>query len=289
MFGNGINRCFNAKSWSAIIAEISASTSLRLNNRFLNILSFDCQQIETNKISKKNLLSKVREDTKLSKEDLERCKNFYKNFTDLGCDCYLTTNYGYEIESSLGDFDETKIEEYCTNKRETVSSLKRANVVNGHKVYHIHGEHCFEDSICIGLQHYINNISHIDRRMQEAYGLLDEPEIRSTLRSALSHTWVKHMLFSNVHFVGFGLDQSEIDLWWLFALRASWISQGLLKENKIVYHYSEPKPCNALLKDYLNKMYVEVDETIVDAKDPDGYKKAYLKIANKIKKALDKE
>ena len=51
------------------------------------------------------------------------------------------------------------------------------------------------------------------------------------LKQALKGSWVEHIFFSNLYIVGFGLDKSEIDIWWLLAYRASLIAQNLIEKN----------------------------------------------------------
>ena len=150
LIGNGLNRTLGVKSWKEIIDMISFKTSFRTDDSFLNVLSFDCQQIEALKRKQPiNLIDLVLKETKVKRNKIVK-SGLYKQFTDLNFDVFLTTNYGYEIEYALGFDDNTDVlKNMCTDNRETKRSFKRANIINDKKVYHIHGEESFPDTVCI--------------------------------------------------------------------------------------------------------------------------------------------
>ncbi len=279
LFGNGINRCFGVKPWKDIVDNMSSKTSFSTNDNFLNVLTFDCQQIQASKYKKPiDLISVVLNDTRLKGQQLNSCKRLYKEFTDLPIDVYLTTNYSYEIEAALGfDTINGKIEDNCTDKREKKSSFKRANDIDEKKVFHIHGEERLKDSICIGLQHYIDNIAVIKGKINSIYSLSNNSNYEDNLKQALKGSWVEHLFFSNLFIVGFGLEKSEIDIWWLLAYRATLIAQKLIQKNNIVYYCTNDENNN--MYPYLSSLYVDT-ETLNILKG--NWKQCYSNVANMI-------
>ncbi|MBQ3375588.1 MAG: hypothetical protein IJG49_04170 [Erysipelotrichaceae bacterium] len=278
LIGNGLNRTLGVKSWKEIIDMISFKTSFRTDDSFLNVLSFDCQQIEALKRKQPiNLIDLVLKETKVKRNKIVK-SGLYKQFTDLNFDVFLTTNYGYEIEYALGFDDNTDVlKNMCTDNRETKRSFKRANIINDKKVYHIHGEERFPDTVCIGMQHYIDNIMQIKGKINTIYQMNNKNNFSDELKQALKGSWVEHIFFSNLYIVGFGLDKSEIDIWWLLAYRASLIAQNLIDKNTIRY-YCPDEDAKALYS-YLHSLQIEVDPIYVVNND---WKNSYSNIAKMI-------
>ena len=130
----------------------------------------------------------------------------------------------------------------------------------GKKVFHIHGEERFPDTVCIGLQHYVDNIAWIKNKIDNIYKMDNKNSFSDELMQALKGSWVEHLFFSNVFIVGFGLDKSEIDIWWLLTYRASLISQKLISQNIIKYYCTN---YSQTLYSYLHSLYIDVEPIYV--------------------------
>ena len=115
--------------------------------------------------------------------------------------------------------------------------------------------------------------------MDKIYSLGNKENYKEELKLALTGSWVEHIFFSDLEIIGLSLDKSEIDLWWLFAMRASLIAQNEINANKIIYHYCGVDNIDPSLRNYLSKLNIEVDDHAVIN---DNWVKAYEAIASKL-------
>ena len=127
------------------------------------------------------------------------------------------------------------------------------------------------------MQHYIDNIMQIKGKINTIYQMNNKNNFSDELKQALKGSWVEHIFFSNLYIVGFGLDKSEIDIWWLLAYRASLIAQNLIDKNTIRY-YCPDEDAKALYS-YLHSLQIEVDPIYVVNND---WKNSYSNIAKMI-------
>jgi hypothetical protein len=92
--------------------------------------------------------------------------------------------------------------------------------------------------------------------------------------------WIELFFNSNVHIIGFGLDYSETDMWWILNRRARIIKELKLKSQNMIYYYGGLDETKAnSLKDF-EVQYIEVE---VDNK---GYYKQNQKAIEEVKKRL---
>lgn len=164
----------------------------------------------------------------------------YKSFVDFidksNIDVIITTNYTYDIEKALDDKFNPKnksdiLKKYVMSdvgKKEQKYFIYTYNLIKdflGQKdrnilVWHIHGELRNPSSVVLSHDLYgklMNKmIDYIkNNNWQVNNGILTE-----------WISWIDYFIYGNVYFVGYSLDYSEMDLWWLINQRAHISSRG---------------------------------------------------------------
>ncbi|MNM63937.1 hypothetical protein D3C81_753130 [compost metagenome] len=135
----------------------------------------------------------------------------------------------------------------------------------------------------LGLDHYCGSVSKIDAYVKGNYKYSVDGEIISIKpmkfkleKDSFCYTsWVDLFFATNVHIVGFSLDYSETDLWWVLNKRARFVTENLVKNNIFFYvnDIDEQK------KDLLESFDVKVIVTKVIDKDYEGmYRSAISKM-----------
>jgi hypothetical protein len=221
----------------------------------------------------------------------------YSELFKLNAQNYLTTNYDYAFIDSIKDLKEVvlPIYEYSTEDVYSIRRLKRIPNTNQHTKYfwQIHGEIRKPATIMLGLDHYCGSIGKIDsyikgwyRHVQEGK-TIEEPSIENKFKnnSFNNSSWVELFFTSNIHIIGFTLDYSEIDLWWIINKRARLKrSKNLEKKikNKITYYCNEIDDQKKGLLASLD-IEVQVDELIdTDNKYFDYFKKLIKQFKRKL-------
>lgn len=182
----------------------------------------------------------------------------------------MTTNYNYAFVDSILDLKEVvlPIQEYNTEDVYSIRRLKRIPNTNEETKHYwqIHGEIRKPATIMLGLDHYCGSIGKIDSYIKGWYRYtsegksMEEPSIVEKFKnnSFTNSSWVELFFTSNIHIIGFSLDYSEIDLWWIINKRARLKRSKTLKKklkNKIIYY------CNSIdeqKKGLLESLDIEV-------------------------------
>ena len=136
------------------------------------------------------------------------------------------------------------------------------------KLWKIHGDVHSPKSIMLGLDHYCGSIGKIDSYIKGQYALNNNVKVSSMEDKLKSYSddkgsnnkldflsWVELMFFSNIHIVGFGMDFSETDLWWVLNKRAR-LSKEFKVPNKIYYYVGEMVPSKKLLLESIKVLYL---------------------------------
>ena len=144
---------------------------------------------------------------------------------EVGFDDILTTNYSYELESSAINgsvvsnvflkktccnvIDEEKVE-----PKFLISSCQNIifnDVYN--RIWHIHGEARKPNSMILGHYYYASLLhrmmGYVEKRKNK-YEMKQRNGRRQSIKS-----WLDSFILGDVYILGFGMDFSEIDLWWL--------------------------------------------------------------------------
>ncbi len=298
IFGNGINR-LSAKniSWGHLLDVIKGSR--KFNDALLpNTMIYERIILERPDTHDDVLYNEF----EVKKEISELMKNIepteiYSELFKLNAQNYLTTNYDYAFIDSIKDLKEVvlPIYEYSTEDVYSIRRLKRIPNTNQHTKYfwQIHGEIRKPATIMLGLDHYCGSIGKIDsyikgwyRHVQEGK-TIEEPSIENKFKnnSFNNSSWVELFFTSNIHIIGFTLDYSEIDLWWIINKRARLKrSKNLEKKikNKITYYCNEIDDQKKGLLASLD-IEVQVDELIdTDNKYFDYFKKLIKQFKRKL-------
>lgn len=219
-----------------------------------------------------------------------------KAILDNNFDAVLTTNYTYEIENhyyakydSLSCSGNLKFafvtkEHHRTDPKYLMHTYNKFK--DGPPIWHIHGELRRKSSIIGNHDEYIRLIEKI---------IAENKLIGNKYQKAISagssveyNSWIDYFLMSNLYIIGFGMNYSEMDIWWLLIRR--------MRENaetgKIIYY--EPINTSHLgsyKKNVLEKLNVKQESFGIEVTEKSGYTKEltrdfYNKIIEDIKKRL---
>lgn len=219
LLGNGIARAFGGQnSWDELLEEISDEIiPVQATNEMPMPL-------------KATLLSKNKLQSKLDNFIISRPgwgfsvdkpqKEFLQKLLKLKFDYILTTNYTYEIECALIDNDKM-IKEVIKEKRGYNSdAMQRKFFINTYNyfkekdisVWHIHGEVGWPDSIALSNEDYGKLTGrYYEWINKNCFDKNKTKEIKS---------WIDAFLYGDLYIMGFGMDFSETDLWWLLQYKA---------------------------------------------------------------------
>lgn len=296
MLGNGINRCVLSNiSWGDLLSEIAQDHEIDLNSNISFPMQFEniINQIlakENNPSDnvydeiKKHIIGRLRGAT-LSDDTLHR-------LLSQEADAIITTNYDYLIEESLDDsFSSAKIPVTSkdTNNKYNINNYI---TVSNKKIYHVHGDLRQAKSICLGYEHYAGTLQHLRDiiAVKKDIGKEKKPAIILALEKEdyKLNSWAKLFFTDDIHIVGLGLTQSEIDIWLLITYRAflyysNRFGARRLVSNTIIYHdISTERDTN--MEYALNNCHIQYQFHKIAKKDNSDYYAAYVKIAEELRK-----
>lgn len=281
-FGNGLNRISdNAVSWDDLLDNIKDKNKFD-HWKLPNTMAYERIFLEKHKPE----VSGKADELQLKQCIADAMKSQGANeilellaklpFTD-----YVTTNYDYAFEQAI-NISPTKL------STEGIYSLRRKRsygTETGEKLlWNIHGEVDQPKSIMLGLDHYCGSVSKLDSYVKGKYSYQEKgktvsvKEMREKLiTNEYCHTsWVDLFFSGDVHIIGFSLDYSETDIWWLLNRRARFVADNLIK-NKIYFYNSKGTPIEK--RELLESFHVEVVEFEVKG---DDYKGMYREILEHI-------
>lgn len=152
---------------------------------------------------------------------------YHKKITDLPFENILTLNYDYNFTNSGH-----------RRNQEKKYSLRRHQLIDNKKVWHIHGELNNKDSIMLGYSHYIDSINNIQNEFRKI-----EKDKRRDL------TWIDIFLTDDIYILGAGLDFEELDIWWLLSYR----NRELLKQKEYLNRSTIFKKTKIIYIDLVDK------------------------------------
>lgn len=192
----------------------------------------------------------------------------------------LTTNYDYSVESY---FKDNGFEQIGNDPKERIYSIRRNDLFkNGNvekRIWHIHGEARFPESIMLGYDHYCGSIAKISEYLKsgksankkvgnlpkkimasdKTHYILKEIEYCKVDPAFGYNSWLDSMFLSDVHILGLGLGFSEIDLWWVLNKRCRYINETLGQAPNNIYYYGY---ASSEIKDMLAVYGVNVENVI---------------------------
>ena len=288
LIGNGLLRTSVDSSCDKIIDDAKKASGCAINNDILKGLPFPQRIVVASK-------DNVNEDVKRIARELDvqsnndKLNDLIREVMTIPTDTIISTNYSFEIEKCVyGKFtrnmhwekrgwtkDEISNKEKKTHLYEYISlELDQYNK----KIWHIHGNaHC-PSAIVFGHYYYgklISEIIHYVAQFIKNYKTAQKKGYSYEKKS-----WVDCFLLEDVYIFGFGLDISEIDLWWLICCK-----KRNFPETKVFYYtdyLEQNKEKLTLLEAY------GVD--IIFKSKSDGYDSYYRDVISDIhNKIRDKE
>lgn len=242
--GNGIHRTGNNNgiSWGELLQKISTTYGIDtdLKNE-LKPFPLAFEEMLYAKEGRNEFQSKLRNlKTKISDillEDADRLidNEIHRGFMQSGIKEIITTNYDYNLETSLVNNFRFNKKEYSINNLESKHSLYRGYKIGEVTVRHIHGElkhnrnieptdkNYLEESIMIGFKHYSDYFAKIQSVIKGESGNQKDSEKKSTLvrlrDKDTGKIWTDLFFTHHLIFAGSSLDFSENHLWWLLIQR----------------------------------------------------------------------
>ncbi len=237
LLGNGLNRSEKCSvSWIKLLEDLQTPEDAQF---FENSLTFGYDltaiksQAAPEKADLKQIVAgKVESDfvQKLKDGSLKPEKTLHAGFLRLPFDTILTTNYDYILERIADPAFEPQ-----RSTKETLYSRYRYQLAGNKPVYHIHGEAKYRKSICLGFEHYAGSLEKIRGDLVRTTGKNNFRLMDVLKNGEQPPEWYYRFFTDDVYMVGFGFDESELDLWWLLDYRRSESKIWNLVRNRIVY------------------------------------------------------
>jgi len=269
LFGNGLNR-ISAKSvsWNELLGKIKEGNEFE-DKTLPNTMIYERIFMERHQSTVGERADEMDIKKKISEAMKEQGSNeVFDKLASLKFSDYMTTNYDYAFTKSLGV-------EAIRHSIEDIYSLRRRReyktASESINVWHIHGEIDHPKSIMLGLDHYCGSVSKLDAYVKGRYKYKKEKRRTAvvSMKNKLENndfcntSWVDLFFSTNVHIVGFSLDYSEMDIWWVLNKRARILAGNSAYNN--VYFYSDN--IDDEKRELLESFKVTVVETEVDNGD----------------------
>lgn len=286
LLGNGLNRSFGSESWGDILSELSCTSFEEEEKAIIDELTFPLQAIVYTG-------DNVDEGIKLLSEKLtnmpisEGYSEIINEYINLDFDVILTTNYTYDIERGIDKNFSCKARRSSKYRKKSFNGkaseeqfgLFKYMYVNDKYIWHIHGEAAREDSMILGHYYYGKLLAcmqkYISTLIRRYKGLVTKGDF-------LPLSWIDYFMLGDVYIVGLGLDQSEIDLWWLLNCKKRHNKE--LNGGKV--YWFEPNMKN--MKSFSRYKLAEVNniEVITENVKSSHYMRYYRTISKTIKDYL---
>lgn len=226
MVGNGVNRINNTESWQKVLEDLVRYVEKQ------GAFSIDGKPFSL--LYEEILLRAIRFRNKNEKELKEYvCRifgelipnEFHKKILSIGVENIITTNYDYNLENVINNQDVMKIESTHGHSKERLYRLHTYNQVIDKKIWHIHGEVNFPDTVVLGHEKYSRVLRKMIKYVNDKKDYWNKEE-----------SWIDLFFKTDVHILGLSLDYTEIDLWWLINFRARLKRMNKDLRNTIVYY-----------------------------------------------------
>jgi len=224
LLGNGINRLSQDYSWENLLEDLIACLGKKHTIQFREEKPFTLLYEEIYLRARK---SSGKKEIRLKEKIAELVRNlkaneFHTKLLNIGVRHIITSNYDYNLEKSSMDYNGKN----ANLLKETKYNLFRRREANNIYIWHIHGEAEVPNSITLGLEHYVGYLQKmrnyltdkIISKQKEGNKEISSPIKENLLdfeKSNGIYSCVDLFIKNNVHIIGFSLDYTEIDLWWL--------------------------------------------------------------------------
>ena len=222
LIGNGLVlnssiNSINVKKWDEYIYSLS-----------------DKEIYETEKKKYGNIPYSILASLLASDDDVKRHNDYLKCFetqelmfesslekiVTLPVDAILTTNYTYEIENVFCKMfsnlkDKSKFSYYYSSKADGKYLLHHYNKFpNSPEIWHIHGELRRKSSIILTHDEYVKLIGKLVEENNK-----NSNKYVSFKNQLKINSWLDYFIVGNLYIVGFSMNFSELDLWWILNRR----------------------------------------------------------------------
>jgi hypothetical protein len=194
----------------------------------------------------------------------------HKEIRNLPVTDILTTNYDYALSYKIAN------EQASSGSTERKYSLLRSYKDNENemRIWHIHGEAKAPESIMLGHDQYVRYLGQIQNYLRPQskkfpsaeswnastavspvkFGIQEFDTKAPSPENVPRYSWVDLILTRPIHILGFGLDFSEIIIWWLLTVRSrkeQWAKYGLANPKNRAVTWWECGP------DDKNELYID--------------------------------
>ena len=292
LFGNGINYGIG-KSWEELLIKLKKG-HLFDDDTLPNTMTYEQILLKRLPNTSNNIIN---EEYNIKSEVAEHMSNLevppiYKDLINLNFQHYLTTNYdNIFIEA----YEKMYLNNITVNHKstETIYSIRRYKQLNNCKLWNIHGEINQPRSIMLGMDQYIGSVSKIDDYIKGKYkfsntNIKDKIENKIQFNKYDNISWIELFFNSDIHILGFGLDYSEIDLWWILNKRSRLMNK-LDITNKIFFYVKALSSNNTIevpnnVKEYNEKVELLKSFNVIVKPLECDYNELYQKAISEIKK-----
>lgn len=229
LLGNGLNRAYGGCDWSEAIRKIHTNARINIEADDFSKVPYTLKVIAATGDKISDALKKEEADLILfGVENIDSIREPLQSLLQTGFDHVLTTNYSYEIERAI----DSNFERKGTHKKLNISEFNKWTEGNGaekkyllhtynelsdekntYKIWHIHGEGRKRETVVLGHHYYGELLGKIHdevlRDKKDSSDYYKNPETVDV------RSWVDAFMIGDVYILGFGLDYSEFDLWWL--------------------------------------------------------------------------
>ena len=251
--GNGFTRALvgNVPAWGQLIGGANLEDDLQQIIPYT--FQYEMNYLGKHELDEETLKSKIcRELPDFDKVELkDASKNFLGFLDENEITDILTTNYDGLVEHLLLLQNAKLISQ---NNSEKIYSIRRNYVYEYNKksitLWKVHGDAVAPKSVMLGLDHYCGAISKMDdfikhgrlggkttdNPMEMKFPNKTQSDItQKKIATVQFQTWVDLFFAGTVYFIGFGLDFSETDIWWLLNKRTRF-KEKLEISNEIFFY-----------------------------------------------------
>lgn len=249
--GNGFSMSVfkDVPSWNGLFQGVHLSIK---NNTILYEMH-RLQEPETEEaVIKERLIKKLKEpysEDNLNNE-IRDLDSFGTYLNDYNFDNIITTNYDTGIEFLLSrcGYKEQKISGSSAERIYSIRTYKMFYAPkSGHmiKLWKIHGDIGRIASITLGFDQYCGSLAKLTQYVKGKYESSNKSvHCKIHMKDKCNGnnfddiSWAELFFKTNVYIVGFGMDFSEIDIWWLINKRVRFKTEGVNINNTITYLYN---------------------------------------------------
>lgn len=246
LIGNGINNISQDYKWNDLIDDliyfIGAKGKIKTDNKPFPLLY---EEIFVEAIKNRGLAEEKIKDFICNRVKKLKSNELHDAFLNLNVQNILTTNYDFTFENKL-KVDPSKLKNIGVVKESLYSIFRHYNFDNK-KIWHIHGDANYTNSITLGYEHYSGYLQQMRNYVVTGTGtsyknIKFDSLVKRLKKGELhdSQSWLDFFFTKNIYIIGLTLDFIEIHLWWLLTFRQrAKLTKKMKTTNKIIYFYPD--------------------------------------------------